>query len=81
MGLLNKLEKQGSTLTDADGGSPTKMDLSSQATKIFQKSQLDLDGRKPEQMDLSSKFEKDLALSQLDLDGKTPSKYLDNPPR
>ena len=49
MGLLNKLEKQGSTLTDADGGTPTKMDLSSQATKIFQKSQLDLDGKKPEQ--------------------------------
>lgn len=81
MGLLDKLEKQGSTLTDVNGGSPTKMDLSSQATKIFQKSQLDLDGKKPEQMDLSSKFEKDLALSQLDLDGKTPSKYLDNPPR
>ena len=81
MGLLDKLEKQGSTLTDADGDSPTKMDLSSQATRIFNKSQLDLNGKKPEQMDLSSKFEKDLALSQLDLDGKTPSKYLDNPPR
>ena len=48
MGLLNKLEKQGSTLTDVDGGTPTKMDLSSQATKIFQKSQLDLDGKNPE---------------------------------
>ena len=80
MSLLDLLKK-GSILTDANGGEPTKMDLSSQASKIFKDSQLDLNGDNPKKMDLSSKFEEDLALSQLDLDGKTPKKYLDHPPR
>mgnify|MGYP003676090094 FL=1 len=80
MSLLDLLKK-GSILTDANGGEPTKMDLSSQEGKILKDSQLDLNTTNPKNMDLSSKYETDLLLSQLDLSENPPKKYLDNPPR
>ena len=80
MSLLDLLKK-GSILTDANGGEPTKMDLSSQEEKILKDSQLDLNGKTPNTMDLSSKYESDLRLSQLDSSENPPKKYLDNLPR
>ena len=81
MGLLDKLTKAGSVLTDLDGKTPPKFGGASQYQKGLAASQLDLDGKTPLKYDGVSNYEKSLATSQLDLDGKTPSKYLDNPPR
>lgn len=81
MGLLDKLTKAGSVLTDLDGKTPVKYDGASNYKKDLATSQLDLDGKAPLQYDGVSNYQKSLAASQLDLDGKTPSKYLDNPPK
>ena len=81
MGLLDKLQTQGSVLTDLDGKTPIKYDGTSQYQKDLAISQLDLDGKTPIKYDGTSQYEKVLASSQLDLDGKTPIKYLDNSPR
>jgi len=81
MGLLDKLTKAGSVLTDLDGKTPVKYDGASNYQKDLATSQLDLDGKTPKSYDGVSNYEKDLATSQLDLDGKTPVKYSDNLPR
>ena len=81
MGLLDKLTKAGSILTDLDGKTPVKYDGASNYQKGLATSQLDLDGKTPLQYDRQTIQIAGLTQSQLDLDGKTPSKYLDNPPR
>ena len=81
MGLLDKLTKAGSVLTDLDGKTPVKYDGASNYKKDLATSQLDLDGKAPLQYDGISNYEKDLAISQLDLNGKTPVKYSDNLPK
>ena len=47
MGLLDKLTKAGSVLTDLDGKTPSKYDGKSQYQKDLDTSQLDLDGKTP----------------------------------
>lgn len=81
MGLLDKLIKEGSILTDVDGGTPKSYDKKTQYQKGLAKSLLDLDGGAPIGYDRQTQYQKGLAKSQLDLDGKTPEKYLDNPPK
>jgi len=81
MGLLDKLTKAGSVLTDLDGKTPVKYDGVSNYKKDLATSQLDLDGKAPLKYDGVSNYQKDLAASQLDLDGKTPIKYWDIKPR
>jgi hypothetical protein len=81
MGLLDKLTKAGSVLTNLDGKTPVKYNGASNYQKGLATSQLDLDGNTPLKYDGVSNYQKSLATSQLDLDGNTPSKYLDNPPR
>ena len=81
MGLLDKLTKAGSVLTDLDGKTPKSYDGISNYEKDLATSQLDLDGKAPLQYDGISNYEKDLAISQLDLNGKTPVKYSDNLPK
>ena len=81
MGLLDKLTKAGSVLTDLDGKTPKSYDGISNYEKDLATSQLDLDGKAPLQYDGISNYEKYLAISQLDLNGKTPVKYSDNLPK
>ena len=47
MALLDKLQTQGSVLTDLDGKTPIKYDGTSQYEKVLASSQLDLDGKTP----------------------------------
>jgi hypothetical protein len=79
MALLDKLQTQGSILTDLDGKTPSKYDGASQYQKDLATSQLDLDGKTPVKYDGASQYQKDLAISQLDL--VNPTKYLDNLPK
>ena len=81
MNILDKLQTQGSTLTNVDGGTPKKYSGTSNYVNSLKTSQLDLDGKKPLEYDRVSSYQEGLAKSQLDLDGRTPNKYLDNPPR
>jgi hypothetical protein len=81
MGLLDKLTKAGSVLTDFDGKNPTKYTGTSNYQKDLATSQLDLDGKTPIKYDGKSNYQKSLATSQLDLEGKTPNKYTDNLPK
>ena len=81
MGLLDKLTKAGSVLTDLDGKTPKSYDGISNYEKDLATSQLDLDGKQPLKYDGVSNYEKVLATSQLDLNGKTPAKYSDNLPK
>jgi hypothetical protein len=79
MALLDKLQTQGSVLTDLDGKTPVKYDGASQYQKDLATSQLDLGGKTPVKYDGASQYQKDLATSQLDL--VNPTKYLDNLPK
>lgn len=89
MGLLTKLQNQGSTLTNLDGATPTGYyDIGGVANypKQLAGSQLDLDGKKPVEYDQLSDYADGLKKSQLDLDGLTPKiagkyPYLDNLPK
>ena len=89
MGLLDKLQTQGSTLTNLDGLTPTGYNDIGGVTnypKQLAESQLDLDGKKPVEYDQLSDYTDGLKKSQLDLDGLTPKiagkyPYLDNLPR
>lgn len=89
MGLLDKLNNQGSVLTAYDGKTPKINPL---ATK---QSQLHANGNQPgysldgsnativstDYTAYNDGYNNALPQpSQLDLNGKTPSKYLDNPP-
>lgn len=89
MGLLTKLQTQGSTLTNLDGATPTGYyDIGGVTNypKQLAGSQLDLDGKKPVEYDQLSDYADGLKKSQLDLDGLTPKiagkyPYLDNLPK
>ncbi|MEK6883125.1 MAG: hypothetical protein AABY22_26100 [Nanoarchaeota archaeon] len=82
MGLLDILQKKGSTLTSNDGVTPPTYNQASvlnAATLVG--SQLDLNGTTPASYTGKSVLETASLLgSNLDLDGKTPSKYSDNKP-
>ena len=70
MGLLDKLNTNGSTLSDFDGNTPPQMQSANpQSTVHYQYS---INGN-PNQAGYPQP-------SQLDLNGVTPPKYLDNPP-
>ena len=89
MGLLDKLQTQGSVLTNLDGSTPTGYYDIGGVTyypKQLAGSQLDLDGKKPVEYDQVTKYPAGLAASQLDFDGQTPKvpgkyPYLDNLPK
>lgn len=86
MGLLDKLQTQGSNLTALDGKTPTSYNQVSNYPQDLAKSQLDLDGKTPVSYNQVSNYTVDLAKSQLDLDGLTPTikgkyPYLDNLPK
>jgi hypothetical protein len=88
MGLLDKLQTQGSTLTNLDGSTPTGYyDIGGVTNypKQLASSQLDLDGKKPVEYNQQSNYVAGLKKSQLDYDGNTPTipgkyPYLDNLP-
>jgi hypothetical protein len=88
MGLLDKLQTQGSTLTNLDGSTPTGYyDIGGVTNypKQLVGSQLDLDGKKPVEYNQQSNYVAGLKKSQLDYDGNTPTipgkyPYLDNLP-
>jgi hypothetical protein len=80
MGLLDKLQQGGSTLSQFDGTTPPAYNGASQYQQDLAVSQLDLDGKEPAKYDQVSAYQKSLALSQLDLDGQTPPQYLNNLP-
>jgi hypothetical protein len=48
MGLLDKLQNQGSTLTNLDGTTPTSYTGATKYPQGLAKSQLDLDGKTPD---------------------------------
>ena len=81
MGLLDKLTKDGSTLSEFDGLTPKSYDGASQYQQDLKVSQLDLDGKDPAKYDQLSAYKKGLAFSQLDLDGGDPLPYLNNLPK
>jgi hypothetical protein len=81
MGLLDKLIKDGSSLSDLDGGTPSSYDGASNYKQDLKVSQLDLDGKEPAKYDQLSAYKKDLAISKLDLDGGDPLPYLNNLPK
>ena len=81
MGLLDKLTKDGSTLSQFDGAQPPSYDGASQYQEDLRVSQLDLNGKDPAKYDQASAYQKSLAFSRLDLDGATPAKYYDNLPK
>jgi hypothetical protein len=89
MGLLDKLQTQGSVLTNLDGSTPTGYyDIGGVTNypKQLAGSQLDLDGKKPVEYDQLTDYPEGLRKSQLDLDGLTPKiagkyPYLDNLPK
>jgi hypothetical protein len=81
MGLLDKLTKDGSTLSQFDGAQPPVYNGVSQYQEDLRVSQLDLDGKEPAKYDRASAYQKSLAFSQLDLDGLNPLPYLNNLPK
>ena len=81
MGLLDKLTKDGSTLSQFDGAQPPSYDGVSQYQEDLRVSQLDLDGKDPAKYDQLTAYQKGLALSKLDLDGLDPLPYLNNLPK
>lgn len=81
MGLLDKLTKDGSTLSQFDGAQPPVYDGASQYKQDLKVSQLDLDGKDPAKYDQATAYKKDLAFSKLDLDGLNPLPYLNNLPK
>jgi len=86
MGLLIKLQTQGSDLTTLDGKTPASYSGVSNYPQDLAKSQLDLDGLTPVSYNQQSNYTAGLAKSQLDLDGNKPTipgkyPYLDNLPR
>ena len=70
MGLLDKLNKDGSNLSEFDGATPPQMTSASPQSNVHYEYSLNgipnLNGYP--------------SPSSLDLDGLTPPKYLDNPP-
>ena len=86
MGILDKLNTQGSTLSEYDGGNPLAYDRKSNYLQDLAVSQLDLDGKQPKVYDQKSNYATDLAVSQLDLNGLAPKvsgklPYLNNLPK
>lgn len=71
MGILNKLENQGSDYTKYDGATPQFTPGSNPQSRLH--NQYSINGNPS----LLIKTQP----STLDLDGKTPEKYLDNPPK
>ena len=67
MGLLDKLQTQGSNLTNLDGATPTSYTGATKYPQGLAKSQLDLDGKAPDSYDQLTKYPEGLAKSQLDL--------------
>ena len=86
MGLLDKLQTQGSNLTNLDGATPTSYTGATKYPQGLAKSQLDLDGKTPTGYNQQTNYVAGLAKSQLDFDGNKPTipgkyPYLDNLPR
>jgi hypothetical protein len=81
MGLLDKLTKDGSTLSQFDGAQPPVYNGVSQYQEDLRVSQLDLDGKQPQVYNQQSQYQTDLKISRLDLDGSTPPQYLNNLPQ
>lgn len=73
--LLDKLQKDGSTLTGLDGKNSPLYNGQTQYPKGLATSQLDLDGKTPEKYSGESQYIKGLEESQLDLNGKKPLAY------
>jgi hypothetical protein len=69
MGLLNKLQDDGSAYTDLDGGDPTIPIFSE--SKLHYTYSINGDPTIPGVI---------ITPSELDLDGVTPPRYTDNPP-
>ena len=71
MGILNKLQTEGSNLSKFDGETPTVPNPSTPESPLH--NTYSLNGQ-PGVSNLPNP-------STLDLDGETPKKYLDNPPQ
>lgn len=82
MSIEEKLKKEGSVYTKADGRNPERYNGVSRLEQInVFDSQLDLNGITPVQYDRQDRLSASLRKSQLDLDGKVPSyNYKDNAP-
>jgi len=82
MGLLEKFQSNGSTLSDNDGQTPPSYNKSGVLNpSSLVGSQLDLDGKTPTLYNRIGVLETNsLVGSVLDLDAITPPKYLDNKP-
>ena len=82
MSIEEKLKKEGSVYTKADGRDPEKYDGISRLEQInLFDSELDLNGISPKKYDGQDRLSASLAKSRLDLDGKVPSyNYKDNAP-
>ena len=82
MSIAEKLKKDGSALSRADGRDPQKYDGVSRLENInLYDSDLDLNGITPLKYDRQDKLSSSLSKSQLDLDGQTPkNNYRDNAP-
>jgi hypothetical protein len=78
MALLDKLQTQGSVLTNLDGKTPPNYDGVSQYPNDLATSQLDLNNKTTQKYKGISQYQKGLITSQLDL--VKPTKYLDNLP-
>jgi len=95
--ILNKLQKNGSQLTELDGKKPLEYDKQTIQIGGLTKSRLSIDGLQPLEYDKQTIQIKGLTKSQLDLNGELPSrvyrisfgkkislipnKYVDNPPK
>jgi len=82
MSIEEKLRKEGSVYTKADGRDLHKYDGVSRLEQInLFDSELDLNGINPKKYDGQDRLSASLKKSQLDLDGKVPSyNYKDNAP-
>ena len=82
MSIEEKLKKEGSTFSRADGRDPQKYDGVSRLEQInLFDSELDLNGITPEKYDRQDRLSSSLSKSRLDLDGQVPkNNYRDNAP-
>lgn len=80
MSIEEKLKKQGSTFSKADGRDPQKYDGISRLENInVYDSNLDLNGIAPVSYDRQDRLSSSLTKSQLDLDGVAPKGPLSDP--
>lgn len=70
MGILNKLQTDGSNLSEFDGVTPPQMESANPQSTVHNEYSINGNPNHPNYP----------SPSLLDLDGVTPPKYLDNPP-